>query len=105
MFNRRFLRVKILQALYAYFQDESPDKAQALKELRLSIEKTYDLLIFLLNLPLELHHLAVQKAGDNERPGKKQDHGLTRFIENRVIEKLGSYTVLQKQVLDRKSVV
>ena len=54
MFNRRFLRVKVLQALYAYFQSDQSGIAKPLKELHHSIDRTFDLFLYMLNFPIEL---------------------------------------------------
>lgn len=50
MFNRRQLRIKVLQALYAYFQSKSTDLAIAEKELLRSIDKVYELYLMMLLL-------------------------------------------------------
>jgi N utilization substance protein B len=54
MFNRRFLRIKVLQALYAYYQDETPNRTAHERAMFKSLDKAYELYIFLLALPNEL---------------------------------------------------
>jgi transcription antitermination protein NusB len=56
MLSRRQIRVKVLQALYAYFQAEKTDLAVAERELFRSIEKTHELYLFLLLFLTELAH-------------------------------------------------
>lgn len=51
MFNRRFLRIKVLQALYAYHQDENPNRTLHEKAMIKSMDRAYELYIFLLALP------------------------------------------------------
>ncbi len=51
MFNRRFLRIKAFQALYAYQQDESPNRSLHEKNLQRSLDKATELYIFLLAFP------------------------------------------------------
>ena len=53
MLNRRHLRIKGFQALYAYKQDQSSSRAVAQKNLVKSLDKAYDVYIFLL-LTLEV---------------------------------------------------
>ena len=53
MFNRRFLRIKVLQALYAYHQDEHPNRTTHEKAMLKSLDRAYELYIFLLSLPTE----------------------------------------------------
>jgi N utilization substance protein B len=53
MFNRRFLRIKVLQALYAYHQDENPNRTTHERAMLKSIDRAYELYIYLLSLPTE----------------------------------------------------
>jgi N utilization substance protein B len=53
MFNRRFLRIKVLQALYAHHQDENPNRTMHERAMLRSIDKAYELYIYLLSLPTE----------------------------------------------------
>jgi transcription antitermination protein NusB len=53
MFNRRFLRIKVLQALYAYHQDGNPNRTMHERAMLKSIDKAYELYIYLLSLPTE----------------------------------------------------
>ncbi|MBK9075348.1 MAG: hypothetical protein IPL77_10275 [Flavobacteriales bacterium] len=43
MLNRRYLRIKVYQSLYAFWQSDSNSAARIEKELFLSIERTFDL--------------------------------------------------------------
>ena len=43
MFNRRQLRIKVLQALYAFHSDKEGSVEEAHKLLYQALEKTYDL--------------------------------------------------------------
>ena len=54
MLSRRQLRVKVLQALYAYFQSDKKELQVAERELFRSIEKVHELYIYLLQFVLEL---------------------------------------------------
>lgn len=56
MFNRRFLRIKAFQALYALYQDEQASRALHEKNLVKSLSKAYDLYIYLLALPAAFRH-------------------------------------------------
>ena len=48
MLNRRHLRIKVLQILYAFFQSEEKDALKAEKELFKSIDKMYELYLYFL---------------------------------------------------------
>ena len=68
MLNRRHLRVKVLQALYAYHQSASRDIAQQEKALLQSIDKVYEMYIWMLSLISEVVAYAATDA--NERANK-----------------------------------
>jgi N utilization substance protein B len=53
MFNRRFLRIKVFQALYAFYQDDEGSRYTHEKNLLKSLDKSYDLFLFLLAFPTE----------------------------------------------------
>ena len=50
MLNRRHIRIKILQAFYAYFQSENDDLVKGEKELMHSMQRIYDLYLYMLQL-------------------------------------------------------
>ena len=54
MLNRRFLRMKAFQSLYSYFQEDKPDTTVYRRKLIDSLDKTYDLYVFMLSIPVEL---------------------------------------------------
>lgn len=61
------MRIKVFQALYAYYQDEQASRSLHEKNLSKSLEKTYELYVFLLALPAAFRHfvsleLETQKA-------------------------------------------
>ncbi len=48
MLNRRHLRIKVLQAIYAFFQSHHSNRLVAEKELFKNVEQIYDLYLYLL---------------------------------------------------------
>jgi len=58
MLNRRHLRVKVLQALYAYHQSDNKEIKQHEKNLLQSVEKVYEMYIWMLSLISEVVHYA-----------------------------------------------
>lgn len=48
MLNRRHLRIKVLQILYAFYQSDDQDALRSAKELHRSVEKIYDLYLYYL---------------------------------------------------------
>jgi len=68
MLNRRHLRVKVLQSLYAYYQSNSGDVKQHEKNLLQSIDKVYEMYIWMLSLISEVAEYAETDA--KERANK-----------------------------------
>lgn len=100
MLNRRQLRIKILQALYAYYQSEDTDAAKAEKQLFTSINKMYEMYIYWLLLIVEMQGLAIEKieAGKNKRlPSKEDLHPNTKFVTNAVLRQLANSKNLRKE--------
>ena len=62
MINRALIRLKVVQLIYAYYQNEGKTTEVALKELDFSLEKSYDLYRSLLYLLVEIRRFAQHKA-------------------------------------------
>ena len=105
MLNRRHIRIKVLQAFYAFFQSNNEDVLRGEKELFHSIEKIYDLYIFILMLIPSLKRQASIQIEEAKRSAfLRQDiHILkTGFVNNQLIDLLEQSKVLQKISADRK---
>ena len=105
MLNRRHIRIKVLQAFYAFFQSNNEDVLKGEKELFHSIEKIYDLYIFILMLFPSLKRQALIQIEEAKRSAfLRQDiHILkTGFVDNQLIELIEHSEVLQKISKDRK---
>ncbi|MBK8847712.1 MAG: transcription antitermination factor NusB [Bacteroidetes bacterium] len=64
MLNRRQLRIKVMQALYAFFQNPQQDATVAINNLITSNKRTYDLYILLLSVFNELASLELAYIDD-----------------------------------------
>ena len=105
MLNRRHIRIKVLQAFYAFFQSNNEDVLKGEKELFHSIEKIYDLYIFILMLIPSLKRQASIQIEEAKRSAfLRQDiHILkTGFVDNQLIDLIEQSKVLQKISADRK---
>ncbi|MCD6067419.1 MAG: nusB [Bacteroidetes bacterium] len=105
MINRRFLRVKVMQALYSYFQSGSTDLAKAEKEMFQQIEKVYELYVYLLVLLTDIHHAATLVIEDHKNkrlPTKEDLNPNTKFIDNPILVNLTQSPSLKKEVANRK---
>ena len=99
MLNRRHLRIKVLQVLYAYFQTEGKDALQVEKELWRSINKMYELYIYFLLIYPELGDHAASKLSEKKdklRPTEEDLNPNMKFVENQVISALKSSAALTK---------
>ncbi|MCF8232125.1 MAG: transcription antitermination factor NusB [Bacteroidales bacterium] len=91
MLTRRFLRIKVLQELYAYSSETAEDYAAAEKTLLQDIHKVYDLYIYQLSYILELIDFVskrIEEARNKFYPTYEDLNPNTKFIENQVLQQL-----------------
>jgi len=103
--NRRHLRIKVIQALYAYFQDDNPDFVKHEKELLKNINKMYDLYLFLLQAAVEVKHLAERKIEDahtKRQPTEEDLNPNRKFIDNELIQIIEAMPELRRELQNRK---
>lgn len=85
MFNRRFLRIKVMQALYAYFRDEKADIKVAEKNLFTSIDKSYELFLYILGFLNNIQYAArisVEEARVKRLPTAADLNPNLKFVNN-----------------------
>lgn len=105
MLNRRHLRIKVLQVLYAFFQTEDEDILQSEKQLLNSIDRMYDLYLWFLLTFEEVHQFAGQRIDDRMkkvRPTKEDLAPNRKFVNNRIINHLIVNTELKRRAEERK---
>ena len=88
MLNRRHLRIKVLQILYAFFQTEDKDAYKTEKELFRSVDKMYELYIYFLLSFEELITFAEQRLEDRQKKIQPSASDLTpnrRFVDNHIL--------------------
>ncbi len=98
MLNRRHLRIKILQALYAFYQSEDSEIAKAEKTLMMSIEKMYEMYLFLLLMIIEIRDFAERKIEDNKNKRLPTEEDLNpnpKFVNNSFIKQLDANIALK----------
>lgn len=89
MLSRRHLRVKVLQAVYAYSQAGNQDLYQGEKQLILSINKLYELFIWQLSFLIEVSRFAENRMEENKKkhfPTAEDLDPNLRFINNKVLK-------------------
>lgn len=101
MLNRRHLRIKILQILYGFYQDEDLDTTKAKKALDLSIDKMYQLYLLLISMVAEMQGLAIDKieAGRKKQLPTEEDlHPNTKFVRNATLRILANSKQLKNRL-------
>ncbi len=105
MVNRRHIRIKVLQSVYAILQSNSDDLAKEEKFLQFSVKKATDLYVLQLQLLVEVRNLAKEHLEI-----KKKKHLATaedknpslKFIQNQAIQAIENSTDLNEYVSSRK---
>jgi len=101
MLNRRHIRVKVMQTLYAFKGSESDDLSKDQKFLLFSIDNMYNLYLLLISLLIE-----VQKRAENDLQKKQNKHLATqedkdpnrKFVNNQLLKLLKDNLKLKDQL-------
>ena len=99
MLNRRFLRVKVLQQIYAYHQAEETDMAAAERRLLDSVDNLYGLFIRQLTFWVEVKCFAERRIEENLHKNFPTEEDLNpnrKFVNNRVLNALENNTDLMR---------
>ena len=99
MINRVLIRLKIVQIVYAYYQNGGKNLDTAEKELFFSLSKAYDMYNYLLLLMVEITKQAERKqnaAKSKLLPTAEELYPNTKFVNNRFIAQLE----VNKQLLE-----
>ncbi|WP_406684168.1 transcription antitermination factor NusB [Seonamhaeicola sp. MEBiC1930] len=99
MLNRRHIRVKVMQTLYAFRGSESDDFSKEQKFLMFSIDNMYNLYLLLMSLLIE-----VKKRAEIDLQKKQKKHLATaedkdpnrKFLNNQVLKVLNDDLELKK---------
>jgi N utilization substance protein B len=105
MLNRRVLRIKVLQILYASYKKDDNSLKKPENELILSIEKSYEL-FWLLIMLLDDVTIHAQKISDIRKQKKfatdLEKNPNLRFIENRITKQISTHEEYLKKVNELK---
>lgn len=105
MLNRRHLRIKVLQALYAYFQSNEDNFRRTENELMQAVERIQDLYLYLLLTFSEIKSIAENRIEENTkkiRPTEEDLNPNTKFIDNKIILLLEENKELRRLSEERK---
>ena len=101
MINRRHIRVKVMQSVYAMIKSHDDDIVKEEKFIKFSIKKMFDLYVLLLQLLVEVQKLAEQKQEISKKKylATKEDLSPNRkFVENKLIKKIGESTSISLHI-------
>lgn len=105
MINRALIRIKIIQLVYAYYQNDSKNIDNSEKELFFSLSKSYDLYNYLLKLMVDVTNYErkrIDMRKNRLNPSAADLNPCTRFIDNRFIAQLENNIQLNKFFSDQK---
>lgn len=104
MINRILIRTRIVQIVYAWYQNTNKDLRTAEKELLFGLQKSYDLYYYLLLLMVELtkaYDARVEAKRNKYLPTDEDLNPNTRLIENKFIEQLSQNHQFNKYLNER----
>ena len=93
MINRRHIRVKVMQSVYAMLQSHNDDLIREEKFLKFSIQKMFDLYVLQLQMIIEVQKLAQKKIELSKKkilPTEEDLNPNTKFIDNQLIKLLSN---------------
>lgn len=105
MLNRRHLRIKVLQVLYAYFQSNEDSYRRTENELMQAVEHIYDLYIYFLLTFSQIKDIAENRVEDSKKKIRPKAEDLDpnlKFINNAVIRKIEECKELRRLSEERK---
>jgi len=105
MLNRRHIRVKVMQIIYAFKGNESDDLKKDERFLLHSIDSMYNLYLLIVLLLVEVHSQAEEyliKSQQKHLATSEDKNPNKKFINNAVLIHLKNNTLLQRELEKRK---
>jgi transcription antitermination protein NusB len=101
MINRVLIRIKVLQIVYSYYQNENSDLGISENELLFSLQKSYDLYnYFLLLIPevTNLQYRIIEAKKSKYLPTEEEKNPNMRLVNNRLATQISANDSLKKYV-------
>ncbi len=105
MLNRRHIRIKVMQTLYALNQSDYQDVVKEEKFLASSMAQMYDLYLIMVDLIIEVHAFAqeyIEKSQQKMLATEADINPNKKFVENQVLIKLAQNEALQARLKKRR---
>ena len=102
MINRELIRLKVVQLVYSYYQNEGKTLEVAEKELAFSLNKAYELYLYLLSMLVKMKRVAEHKDAVRVAREKRTGNAVrgisaaNKFANNKFLEQLAE----NKQLID-----
>ncbi|WP_101690530.1 transcription antitermination factor NusB [Dysgonomonas massiliensis] len=104
MINRVLIRIRVMQIVFAYYDNETKDLRKAESELLFSLQKSYDLYHYLLSLMIEvtdLHKTRLDNRKSKLLPSQQDINPDTRLVNNKFIAQLRANKALTEYMNDK----
>jgi len=91
MLSRRHLRIKVLQAIYAFLQNGNTDLPNGEKQLLASVDKIQELFIHQLSFLIEIRDFAHNRIEESKKKFFPTDEDLNprmKFVDNKVLKQI-----------------
>ena len=98
MINRRHIRVKVMQSVYAMLQSHNDDIIREEKFLKHSVLKLYELYVLNLQLLVEVQKLAARKIALSKKKilaTKEELNPNNKFLDNKIINSISESVSLE----------
>lgn len=105
MINRTLVRTKVIQTLFAFYNNEGTTQLRAQKELLKLFSYTYSLYFLLLDLVNEITHYAnirIEEAQEKATAMHITYNANMRFVENRVAKQIDEHREIRAYIQDQK---
>lgn len=104
MINRILIRIRVVQIVYAWYQNRNKSVTQVEKELLLGLQKSYDLYFYFLLLMVEITDLYKRRVETNMNkflPSEEDLNPKKHLINNQFIEQLRNNKMFVKHLTER----
>lgn len=105
MLTRRQLRIKVMQAIFAFQKQDQPELKDLEKFLNQSMSHTYSLFLYMTQLLVEIHALAVDRTEKQMKRHLATDahrNPSRNFVDNRILNQLSQSEALKTALKKRK---
>lgn len=104
MINRILIRIRVIQIVYAWYQNRDKDLRQVERELLLGLQKSYDLYYYLLKLMIEitdLHEQRINTKLNKFLPTHEDLNPKMHIVNNQFIDQLRGNRMFINYIADR----